>query len=234
MNILSADTSTAILSLALKTDTSYEERMVDGNFAPSENLMGEIKSMLERAHITLKDLNLLICTRGPGSFTGLRIAMSLMKGISYANDIPLVSVPTLSVIEESVRPLRDGYILSVIDAKKKRFYFRLSLDGETLIPDRDESPEIILQEVLDIDTDVLVTGPDALTFFNKAKEIKPENNLILDTLSPRNLSKALIKLGLEAYSRDGADDIGQGPVYIRRSDAEEMLLSKTLEEQNGR
>ncbi len=233
MNILAVDTSTAILSLALKTDTSYEERMVDGNFAPSENLMGEIKSLLGRADITLKDLDLLVCTRGPGSFTGLRIAMSLMKGISYASDIPLVSVPTLQVIEESARPLRNGYILSVIDAKKKRFYFRLSLDGETIIQDRDESPEEIIKEVSDIDTDVLVTGPDALTFFNKANEIKENNNLILDSLTPRNLSKPLIKLGLEVYNREGKDDIGQGPVYIRRSDAEEMLLEKSREGKSG-
>lgn len=228
MNILSIDTSTAILSIAVKTDSHYEERMVKGDFSPSENLMGEIKTMLSRASIKLGDLDLLITTRGPGSFTGLRIAMSLLKGISLSNDIPLVSIPTLSVIEKSAS-LYNGTVLSVIDAKKKRFYYRISNKEE----DRDESPEAIVNEIKALSSPVLVTGPDALTFYKKAKEIDESINLVLDEGAPRNLSRALISLGEEQYKTLGADDIGMGPVYIRRSDAEEMLLARTAEAQNG-
>ncbi len=228
MNILSIDTSTAILSIALKTDSTYEERMVNGAFSPSENLMGEIKAMLTRASVKLGDIDLLITTRGPGSFTGLRIAMSLLKGISLSNDIPLVSVPTLSVIEKSAS-LYNGTVLSVIDAKKKRFYYRISTKEE----DRDESPEAIVNEIKALSSPVLVTGPDALTFYKKAKEIDESINLVLDEGAPRNLSRALISLGEEQYKTLGADDIGMGPVYIRRSDAEEMLLARTAEAHNG-
>ncbi len=228
MNILSIDTSTAILSIALKTGSTYEERMVNGAFSPSENLMGEIKAMLTRASVKLGDIDLLITTRGPGSFTGLRIAMSLLKGISLSNDIPLVSVPTLSVIEKS-SSLYNGTVLSVIDAKKKRFYYRISNKEE----DRDESPETIVNEIKALSSPVLVTGPDALTFYKKAKEIDESINLVLDEGAPRNLSHALISLGEEQYKTLGADDIGMGPVYIRRSDAEEMLLARTAEAHNG-
>ena len=125
MNILSLDTSTPVLSLSLRTNNSYEERKIIGNFSHSENLLGEIKSMTKRAGIELKDLELLICTKGPGSFTGLRVGMAGLKGISLASSAPLVSVPTLSVIDESVKSLWKGPVLSVIDAKKKKFYFRL-------------------------------------------------------------------------------------------------------------
>lgn len=143
MNILSLDTSTPVLSISLRTSSTYEERKVIGNFSHSENLLGEIKSLLKRGGIELKDLELLICTKGPGSFTGLRIGMAGLKGISLASSAPLVSVPTLSVIEESVKSLWKGPILSVIDAKKKKFYFRLSVEGETVISDRDGNPEDI-------------------------------------------------------------------------------------------
>ena len=51
MNILSVDTSTQILSIALLTENSYEERLVDGNFSPSENLLNEIEELLGRAGI---------------------------------------------------------------------------------------------------------------------------------------------------------------------------------------
>lgn len=230
MNILSADTSTSILSIALRTSSTYEERMVSGAFAPSENLMGEIKSLLERVGLTLKDIDLLVCTKGPGSFTGLRITMSLMKGISLATGAPLVSVPTLSAVERTVERLWKGPVLSIIDAKKKRFYYRISRNGELLSPDTDESTEKIIESVTSLSGPVLLTGPDAAVFYRKAEEAGC-TSLILDEGSPRNLSHALITLGEEIYNTKGADDIGEGPVYIRRSDAEEMLLEKTREEE---
>ncbi len=234
MNILSADTSTSILSLAFKTDKGYEERQVSGGFSPSENLMGEIKTMLKRAELELKDLDLLICTKGPGSFTGLRITLSLFKGIATALDIPLVSVPTLEAIERTVEKLYPGYVLSLIDAKKMRYYYRLTKNGEVIISDRDEKTEEIIEKAKELGENVLFTGPDALSFYNKAREYSPSPLFILDTDSPRNLSKALVELGCKIYAEKGGDDIGEGPVYIRRSDAEEMLLKKTEEENCGK
>ena len=231
MNILSLDTSTPVLSISLRTSSTYEERKVIGNFSHSENLLGEIKSLLKRGGIELKDLELLICTKGPGSFTGLRIGMAGLKGISLASSAPLVSVPTLSVIEESVESLWKGPILSVIDAKKKKFYFRLSVEGETVISDRDGNPEDIISTLKDL-KNILVTGPDAALFASKLLSISPSLDLNVDPEAPRCLSYALEKLGKEKYRKDGADDIGEGPVYIRRSDAEEMLLAKAKESKN--
>ena len=90
MNILSLDTSTQTLSIALQTDNSYEERLISGNFSHSEDLLSEIESILSRAGLMLKDLKLLIVTKGPGSFTGLRVGMASLKGISSALNIPIV------------------------------------------------------------------------------------------------------------------------------------------------
>lgn len=227
MNILSIDTSTMVLSIALKTDNSYEERIVEGNFSHSEDLLSEIESLLKRAGIKLDDLGLLICTRGPGSFTGLRVGMATLKGISCALGIPLVSIPTLMAIEESAN-LFKGPIISVIDAKKKRFYLRLSDNGACIIDDRDGNPEDIIP-ALSKDKETLITGPDAKVFANKLLQLDPSANIKIDGYAPRNLSKALIALGEKTFNEAGADDIGQGPVYIRRSDAEEALI-KRIEE----
>ncbi|MCI7606085.1 MAG: tRNA (adenosine(37)-N6)-threonylcarbamoyltransferase complex dimerization subunit type 1 TsaB [Spirochaetales bacterium] len=228
MNILSLDTSTPVLSLSLRTSSSYEERKIIGNFSHSENLLGEIKSMTKRAGIELKDLELLICTKGPGSFTGLRVGMAGLKGISLASSAPLVSVPTLSVIEESVKSLWKGPIVSVIDAKKKKFYFRLSVNDEVVVSDRDGNPEDLTESISSL-KDVLITGPDAALFASKLLAISPELDITVDKEAPRCLSYALEKLGKEKLEKDGPDDIGEGPVYIRRSDAEEMLMAKAKE-----
>ena len=230
MNILSLDTSTQTLSIALLTDNSYEERLITGNFSHSEDLLAGIELIISRAGLTLKDLELLIVTKGPGSFTGLRVGMASLKGISSALNIPLVSIPTLLCIEDAAG-LYKGTIISVIDAKKKKFYLRASSNGKALAEDRDGNAEDLLPYLKDCD-EVLVTGPDAASFSEKLKAIT-DITVLTDTLAPRNLSRSLIKLGLEKLKKDGPDDIGEGPLYIRRSDAEEALLSKQRESSNA-
>ncbi len=229
MNILSLDTSTQTLSIALQTDNSYEERLISGNFSHSEDLLSEIESILSRAGLMLKDLKLLIVTKGPGSFTGLRVGMASLKGISSALNIPIVSIPTLLCIENAAG-LYKGAIISVIDAKKKKFYLRMSCNGNVIAEDRDGNAEDLLPYLKGY-YEVLVTGPDAEIFSEKLKAIT-DITVLTDTLSPRNLSRSLIKLGLEKLEKEGADDIGEGPLYIRRSDAEEALLSKQRESAN--
>ena len=183
--------------------------------------------MTKRAGIELKDFELLICTKGPGSFTGLRVGMAGLKGISLASSAPLVSVPTLSVIDESVKSLWKGPVLSVIDAKKKKFYFRLRVGEEIVISDRDGNPEDVIETLKSL-KDILITGPDAALFASKLSSFE-DLDITVDPEAPRCLSYALEKLGMEKYKIDGPDDIGEGPVYIRRSDAEEMLLAKARE-----
>lgn len=232
MNILSLDTSTQVLSIALKTDISYEERLVSGGFSHSEDLLAEIEDILNRQDLALKDLNLLAVTKGPGSFTGLRVGMASLKGISLALDIPLVSIPTLPVIEHAAS-LYKGAIISVIDAKKKKFYLRLSLNGNVLADDRDGNAEDLLPYLRDI-PEVLVTGPDSAVFAEKLKATGCSSDIIADSQAPRNLSRSLIALGLQKLDTIGPDDIGEGPVYIRRSDAEEALIAKQREAENAK
>ncbi|MGN1164192.1 MAG: hypothetical protein ACI4S4_05205, partial [Candidatus Ornithospirochaeta sp.] len=69
-------------------------------------------------------------------------------------------------------------------------------------------------------------GPDAALFVKKVLEIDPALPIVLDPEAPRTLSWAMETLGKERLEEVGADDIGEGPVYIRRSDAEEMLMEK--------
>ena len=146
MNILSADTSSEVASIALKTENSYEERLVSGCFSPSEDLLAVIEELLGNAGIGMKDLELLAVTKGPGSFTGLRIAMASMKGFSSALSIPLVSIPTLDAIYDTVADY-PGPVLSAIDARKKKFYFSVKENGKTLIKDRDGNPEDVLDTI---------------------------------------------------------------------------------------
>ena len=95
MNILAFDFSTKILSISLKKDDSYYNYSAFVGFQHSENLLSSIEFLLYSAGIKGKDLDLVVCPLGPGSFTGLRIGMATAKGMADGAKCPFKAVPTL-------------------------------------------------------------------------------------------------------------------------------------------
>ena len=242
MNILVTDTSAQALTVALKTDSFFETRTSESrSLQHSERLIPTVTELCKDAGITTRDIDLLACTRGPGSFTGLRIGMAAFKGMAFALDKPLVSVSTLEVLAECV-PCFDGAIVTVIDAKKQRWYLAAFENNNPeentpgrLMPDTD-GIEDDLKDVLKPYSKVLVTGPDAEAFAPKLQALFTDKTIITDRISHKAVSTALIQVALRKFETDGPDDIGQGPVYLRKSDAEialEERLKKNGEENNG-
>ncbi len=228
MNIIATDTSSMALTVALKTDNFYEARTSEGRSVQhSERLVPTITELCSDAKISTRDLDLLACTRGPGSFTGLRIGMAALKGMAFALDKPLVSVSTMEVLANCV-PYFDGAVVTVLDAKKQRWYlgaFDRSQAGEArrIMADTDGT-EADLVQVLEPYSKVLVAGPDSRAFAEVLENLyKGSKQIVCDDLSTSAVAKALIACALRKYEKDGADDIGQGPVYLRKSDAEIAL-----------
>ncbi len=241
MIILAADTSSQALSVALKTDSFFEERTSAGRSVQhSERLVPTITELCKDAGITTKDIEVLACTRGPGSFTGLRIGMSALKGMAYALDKPLVSVSTMEVLANAV-PCFDGAVVTVMDAKKQRWYLaafekKTEDAAKRIMPDTDGTQADLLT-VLEPYEKVLVTGPDAQLFSPILKSVYGTSKLIItDTAPNKAVSVSLIDCALRKLEKDGPDDIGQGPVYLRKSDAEialEERMNKIGEKTNG-
>ena len=233
MNILVNDTSSQALTVALKTDSFFESRTSEGRSVQhSERLMPTVMELCSDAKITTKDIDLLACTRGPGSFTGLRIGMSAFKGMAYALDKPLVSVSTMEVLANCV-PYFDGAVVTVLDAKKQRWYLaafeKNGAEAKRIMADTDGT-EADLVDVLKPYAKVLVTGPDAEAFSKVLSDMyKEEKMIIADKISTKAVSTSLIECAVRKFEKDGADDIGQGPVYLRKSDAEIALEERMKE-----
>lgn len=220
-NILAIDTATKILAITLFSNNKYNSIILDEGFTHSERLLPSIDQLLNDSHIKIKDIDLLVCTRGPGSFTGLRIGMSTLKGISTALSIPLVSVPTLDIYAYSKKDFK-GIVLPIIDARKKSYYTAIFKNGTKKTKDLDLSKDKILK-LVENNTMILLTGPDAFILYDKCSEI---SNIILDKNQSNNYTVELIDLGLEQFKINGPDDRDQGPVYIRKSEAQIHLENK--------
>ncbi len=114
--ILNIETSTTNCSVSL----SIENDLVDCieqdslNYSHSENLHVFIKELLNKNNTKFNHLSAISVSRGPGSYTGLRIGLSAAKGLCYGLDIPLISISSLKILANSIK--YDGFIVSTMDA----------------------------------------------------------------------------------------------------------------------
>jgi len=216
VNILAIDTAAEVLSVALRTDSGVLESTDTSGYRHSERLVPFIQRLLGEAGMSFGDLSLIVCSRGPGSFTGLRIGAATAKGISLGLGVPIVSVPTLDAYAWPFRPF-PGTVVPLIDAKKRRFYTAFYRAGVRESEYLDAAPQDILS-LLPADERVLFTGPGSALLEG---QVKIDTSLFLfDPLPFAGRGMALLTLGAEQYEREGPDPDSTGPVYVRPSEAE--------------
>jgi len=216
MNVLAFDTSTAILSTCLLKGKEIFLRESVRGLRHAETLLPTISGTLEEADVSPADLDLLVCARGPGSFTGLRIGMTTAKGLSEGAGVPVVSVDTLDILAWGFAYF-DGAVLPLIDARKGRFYSALYYGGRRMTEQLDCASADVLSLVHYYDR-VLLTGPGSVQLY---ETIHTEREGIFNVAGPLYASGyACAVLGNKRFSEAGPDTPDQGPVYIRKSDAE--------------
>lgn len=122
--LLAIDTSTESCSVALKYHHEIIERFEIIPKQHAKLVLQFIDELLSSAGIVLSQLDGVAFTAGPGSFTGLRIATSVVQGIAYAADLPVVSVSTLATIAQGAsRQFNTTPILVALDARMQQIYF---------------------------------------------------------------------------------------------------------------
>ena len=126
--ILAIETATKICGVAIvENGKIISEKFVDEKNVHSEKLVSFIDLILNESNLKLEQIKTIAVSSGPGSFTGLRIGMSIAKGICYAKNIPIILVPTLDgMANEFCRkynPTEQKKIAVLLNAKKNESYF---------------------------------------------------------------------------------------------------------------
>jgi len=123
MYILNIETATknCSVSLAKNGETILCKEIAEQGYSHAEKLHVFIEEILKETGIGANDLNGIAVSKGPGSYTGLRIGVSSAKGLCYALGIPLISVDTLQVLAKKV-VVKDGLIVPMLDARRMEVY----------------------------------------------------------------------------------------------------------------
>jgi tRNA threonylcarbamoyladenosine biosynthesis protein TsaB len=217
---LAIDSSSSSGSIALEKDGELiYQCYFNIDITHSETLMPQIDTAFKFCNLTVNELDGIVTTIGPGSFTGLRIGLATAKGIAYGRKIPLLTYSSLELIAAncygSALP-----ILVCLDAKMKELYAALySPSLEILI-----EPQVISAEELAkrIDTDVLLVGnaSDKLLPLLKDKVLNVQTALLHQHLPMAAGLFSLIKLKPQPEVYDFTAIARLEPQYLRESTAQ--------------
>ncbi len=231
MLVLGIDSTalTASVCIADITDQgikTYSNFTLKNRRTHSENLLPMIDRVLDLYGAKPADLELIAVSAGPGSFTGVRIGVSTVKGMGMAlgDKFPCVPVSTLEALAENLRHVA-GIVCPLMDARRDQFYNALFIDGKRLCDDRLISAEKLTDYFENSDKDIVLCGDGMeyfLSLYNGEKTLTPASAVCTDqnALSVALCGYKKYRLGQWVKSED------LKPVYLRKSQAERELTEK--------
>ena len=219
--ILGIETSTKICSVALSKNNqllALEEE--GGDYSHSEKLTVFIQKVLKRAGLDLKDVDVIAVSKGPGSYTGLRIGVSVAKGLCYSLNKPLIAVDTLqamarnpSLILPPEEMMRGVLYCPMIDARRMEVY-------TALYNRENEMVEPITAKIIDENSFSRVLASHKIVFFGdgsaKCKEVLSTNSNTIFNEEGFPSAQYINQIAIEKYKRQEFEDVAYfEPYYLK-------------------
>ncbi|MCC6347779.1 MAG: tRNA (adenosine(37)-N6)-threonylcarbamoyltransferase complex dimerization subunit type 1 TsaB [Nitrospirales bacterium] len=222
MKLLAVETSTMLGGVALMEDsTLIAEMRMNVRITHSERVLTGIDHLLRQAGFGLDDIDVFGIATGPGSFTGLRVGLSTLKGLVYASGKRLVSVPTLEAFAWSL-PFAAHPVCPLLDARKQEVYagiFAWENNGFTRLA---AERAVRIEELLAaLHGDAIFIGEGAVLYRDaisrsmghRAHFGQPQNMVP----SPATVASLCMR---KAARGEFDDPVRLSPLYLRRSEAE--------------
>ncbi len=202
---------------------------VDNGLTQSELLLPMIESLMASLKLDYSDISIFATSTGPGSFTGVRIGVALLKGLAFGREAACVGISTLEALAENAKGL-SGLIVPVMDARRNEFYnavFR-SENGELkrLTPDRAISADELARELISYGEEIRLTGDG----YDVAVKLLSERGVKLSetpVLLRNENAYSIARLALKKYKNgEIMSDSEIMPTYLRLPQAERERLER--------
>ena len=226
MIVLSIDSSSKVATVAiLKDDVLLGEYILNDKREHSVILMPLIENLLKECNLSIDDIDGYVVSKGPGSFTGLRIGMATIKGMSFGNNKPYISISSLDALAYNLISF-NGIICPIMDALRENVYSALYKNNN------DSLEKIMDYTALDIDelVNLLKDKNEEVIFVGDG--LYKHKKYICDNFSKAHFApvhlniiraSSLGELGLNLLKNGICDDSNSAPIYLKKPQAEREL-----------
>ena len=228
MKILALDSTAQAATVALcENEHLLGEYTINNGNTHSETLLPMVESLLRFFELTPKDIDLFAVSAGPGSFTGVRIGASTVKGLAFAMNKPCVGVSTLEALAQNLEGF-EGLICPVMNARRKQVYTALfrQKNGvrERLMPDSAIS-------IAELDQILVQYSGEPIYLCGDGYEITQDNLSTPVQCTPERLrpqsAYSVARIAYNSYlAGDACDDQALAPTYLRPSQAERERVER--------
>lgn len=225
MIILAIDTSTTHSSCAVMDDNNIVgDFSINQSMSHNEILLIMVDEMLKKLNIDIEDIDLFVAVTGPGSFTGIRIGVTVVKALAMALNKPIVAVNTLEALSFGV--FSDKKKIPLIDARGERVYYGVyeGINNKNIV-----APALLtIDELLDefSDKGEFVFVGDCVNLY-KDRILENKNFETTPACLNSCISKNACVIGKQKYERgDISDCFSLSPEYVRLSQAQRDLENK--------
>ena len=223
MRVLAIDCSAKSVSAAIAENGKLiVESFLNIKLTHSETLMPIIEQVLSNARLTLKDIDAFAVTAGPGSFTGIRIGISAIKGLAFADEKPVYTFSTLDAMALALEGsfATEGIICGLMDARRNQFYNAIYEIQNGVITrlcnDRTIEADVLKDELKAYSLPIILMGDGAEQFNNLTNGIF--------TLAPETMRvQRAAGIAIKASTGEGITPVspeGLQAIYLRKSQAE--------------
>ncbi|NOR28545.1 MAG: tRNA (adenosine(37)-N6)-threonylcarbamoyltransferase complex dimerization subunit type 1 TsaB [Lutibacter sp.] len=211
--ILNIETATknCSVSLAKNGRTIVLKELNNGNYSHAEKLHEFIKEVVNEVGVKLTELKAIAVSKGPGSYTGLRIGVSAAKGLCFALDIPLIAVDTLQALALSIS-ISEGLVIPLLDARRMEVY-------SAVFNSENEINREVKAEIISKDSFCTYLNEQEVYFVGDGVEkckgiITHKNATFIDDKLPS--ANEMSKLSFEKYKKNDIEDVAYfEPFYLK-------------------
>lgn len=225
MKILAIDTSSKICSVSILEDEKVIlEKRNDDEKTHSQKLMPLVDEIFQQTNLSLDQIDLLACCKGPGSFTGVRIGIATVKAFADTKGIPVIGITSLEGLAYNVK---EEIVCSLIDAKHENVYcglYRLKEDTYEMILEKALSLQEAIQELKKLNFErITFVGDGVQAYLDSIVQNFENCKIVADELN----ESSSVSIAKAAYTKYKKGQKGTSneliPVYLKKSQAERAL-----------
>lgn len=214
MKALAIDSVSACISIKAVNERLTAKISINIGLHQSEAILPAIDKVLSEVNLPVSDLEFISLCQGPGSFTGLRLGFAAAKAISFASNCPIYAIETMDCYALPYKNWQ-GAVISVLDAKKDKFYGAIYHNGKKSSETIDGEIEEFIK-MIDEEEHALVVGPDSEYFCTSFRETKPNQKISFFPHCDYDCCEQLLFLAQEKIiKKEPPLESYEGPFYIR-------------------